>query len=148
VNPLFLASAFHLAHSAPGSYSLKLKMICMCSPGTELLSIEMRSYGLCTGPAIQGCWKRISYKVRSSAVRQTATSSWYLFHSDNMSTASDGSDFATFVRIYKQWGESRNQRLEGNPHPLTGSQHPTNQVQPPIAQRLSPSRSRPQPQPY
>jgi hypothetical protein len=94
------------------------------------------------------CWKRISYKVRSSAVRQTATSSWYIFHSDNMPTASDGSDFATFVRMYKQWGESRNQRLEGNPHPLTGSQHPTNQVQRPIAQRLSPSRSRPQPQPY
>ena len=62
-----------------------------------------------------------------------------------MSTASDGSDFATFFRMYKQWGESRNQRLEGNPHPLTGSQHPTNQVQRPIVQRPSPSRSRPQP---
>jgi hypothetical protein len=55
-----------------------------------------------------------------------------------MSTATDGSDFATFFRMYKQWGESRNQRLEGNPHPL----------QRPIVQRLSPSRSRPQPQPY
>ena len=63
-----------------------------------------------------------------------------------MSTASDGPDFATFVRMYKQWEGSRNQRLEGNPHPLTGSQ-PTNHVQRPIAQRLSPSRSRPQPQP-
>lgn len=62
-----------------------------------------------------------------------------------MSTASDGSDFATFFRLYKQWGESRNQRFEGNPHPLTGSQHPTNQVQRPIVQRLSPPRSRPQP---
>jgi hypothetical protein len=43
VNPLFLASAFHLAHSAhsvPGE--LKLEMICMCPPGRELLSIEMR----------------------------------------------------------------------------------------------------------
>jgi hypothetical protein len=62
-----------------------------------------------------------------------------------MSTASDGSDLETFFRMYKQWGESRNQRFEGNPHPLTGSQHPTNQVQRPIVQRLSPSRSRPQP---
>jgi hypothetical protein len=61
-----------------------------------------------------------------------------------MSTASDGSDFASFYRLYKQW-ESKNQRLESNPHPLTGSQHPTNQVQRPIAQRLSPSRSRLQP---
>ena len=65
-----------------------------------------------------------------------------------MSTASDGSDLETFFRMYKQWGESRNQRFEGNPYPLTGSQHPANQVQRPIVQRLSPSRSRPQPQPY
>ncbi|KAG9230595.1 hypothetical protein BJ875DRAFT_471780 [Amylocarpus encephaloides] len=62
-----------------------------------------------------------------------------------MSTASEGPDFATFVRMYKQWGEFRNQRLEGHPHPLAASQHPTNQVQRSIPQRLSSSRPRPQP---
>ncbi|PVH71243.1 hypothetical protein DL98DRAFT_521154 [Cadophora sp. DSE1049] len=62
-----------------------------------------------------------------------------------MSTASESSDFATFVRMYKQWGESRNRRLEGNLHPLAASQHLTNPVQHPTAQRLSPARSRPQP---
>ncbi|PVH71513.1 hypothetical protein DL98DRAFT_521015, partial [Cadophora sp. DSE1049] len=55
------------------------------------------------------------------------------------------SDFATVVRMYKQWGESRKQRLEGNLHPLAASQHPTNPVQHPTAQRLSPARARPQP---
>ena len=60
-----------------------------------------------------------------------------------MSTASDGSDFATFMR-FKQW-ESKNQRLVGNPHPSNGSQNLVNQVQRPTLQRLSPSRSRPQP---
>ncbi|KAH8590346.1 hypothetical protein B0O99DRAFT_691572 [Bisporella sp. PMI_857] len=61
-----------------------------------------------------------------------------------MSTLSEGSNFATFVRMYKQWGESRNQRLEGLPQPLAGFQHPTNQAQRPTPQLLSPSQSRPQ----
>ncbi|KAH6667766.1 hypothetical protein B0J14DRAFT_171807 [Halenospora varia] len=89
----------------------------MYSPGTLLLSIEV-GIGLCTLLAIQGV-NGNDYRISS--------------------------DFATFIRMYKQWGESRNQRLEANPQPLAGSQHSTNQVQRPVPQHLPPSRSRPQP---
>jgi hypothetical protein len=69
--PSVLASAFHLAaHSAPSNYSLKLKMIYMCPPSTELLSIETRSYCL---PFRQTCQPRA--RVPTSRLLFVCTSS-------------------------------------------------------------------------
>lgn len=48
--------------------------------------------------------KRISYGRKQRCATKSLVF-WYLFFSSNMSTANEGPDFATFVRMYKQWGE-------------------------------------------